>query len=549
MRLGARHGCAGVVLAAGWACWLLSGGGAAAGGAGDQALGFDHVWHEGQVSVAGAPPVACGRCHAMSLAGAIVGRPDHAACYGDCHGAAPARRILGRPYSIADEARRQCQTCHAPAALGRAESGGQERLTVAYPPFQRDPDHGVQMSHALHEGPSRAGAGCATCHEGVGRTAAAGGDVHGRCAACHARVVDATSGGDPAGDASADTAGATGRPAPMRECQTCHVQAYGPRTRPFLVPGAFPVRERFSHQAHAARAPLECRQCHGHVATTDGAELGPPTMDSCGQCHDGEQAFSTTGPRCRGCHTRPVVEPEVRAQTLARFDHQRHGATAAGCDRCHELDAAGRPRPPAADHAPCADSACHRQEFSSLAPKICGVCHIGNEPWRPLHFDRAPRPDTEFGARFSHQAHSGRYGETRACTDCHGGAGRARELGLARDHGSCMGDGCHARERGAPRLGQCEGCHVAGLVSARERQRERAPWTVRTRFRHAPHERDPRTGGALVCAACHDDGPRATRMDDMPTPPKSTCQPCHDGNLAFKVTGHGCTRCHEQSAL
>jgi c(7)-type cytochrome triheme protein len=547
-----------VVLAAGLAYGLVPGGllpgglvpgsRSAAAGGDDQARGYDHVWHEGQVSVAGDAPVTCGRCHPMTLAGALVGRPDHATCYGDCHGAAPAQRVPGRPYSIAEESRRQCQTCHTPRALGQAETGSQDRLTVAYPPFQRDPEHSVQMSHALHERPSLEGAGCVSCHRSLGQASAAS-DVHARCVTCHARVVDASSGGDQSSDATADNAGGAGRITPMDECLTCHVQSYGPRTRPHLIPGVFPVRDRFSHGAHAARETLSCRQCHADVAATDDTELSPPTMDSCRLCHDGDKAFSTTGPHCRACHNRPAIEPEVRAQTLARFDHEGHGVAAAGCDRCHVLDARGRPKPPAADHAPCADGACHRQEFSSLTPKICGVCHVGNEPWRGLHFDRPPRPDTEFGARFSHQAHSRRYGVTRTCADCHRRADGARALGLSRDHDSCMGDGCHAHDSGAPRLEQCDSCHVVGLISTRARQRKRARWTVRARFRHAPHDRDPRTGAALACTACHQDVQRAMRMDDTPTPTKSSCQPCHDGILAFKVTGHGCTRCHENSAL
>jgi hypothetical protein len=32
------------------------------------------------------------------------------------------------------------------------------------------------------------------------------------------------------------------------------------------------------------------------------------------------------------------------------------------------------------------------------------------------------------------------------------------------------------------------------------------------------------------------------------TPPKKTCAPCHDGRTAFKMTGHGCARCHAKSS-
>ena len=31
---------------------------------------------------------------------------------------------------------------------------------------------------------------------------------------------------------------------------------------------------------------------------------------------------------------------------------------------------------------------------------------------------------------------------------------------------------------------------------------------------------------------------------DVPAPAKQTCVGCHDGARAFKITGHGCARCH-----
>jgi c(7)-type cytochrome triheme protein len=78
-----------------------------------------------------------------------------------------------------------------------------------------------------------------------------------------------------------------------------------------------------------------------------------------------------------------------------------------------------------------------------------------------------------------------------------------------------------------------------------ERQGARlaAPWSVRTRFDHAAHARA--SGGRPAgCDACHVDL-RAPDVTALGTPPKATCAPCHDGTIAFTLTGTACTRCHQ----
>ena len=36
----------------------------------------------------------------------------------------------------------------------------------------------------------------------------------------------------------------------------------------------------------------------------------------------------------------------------------------------------------------------------------------------------------------------------------------------------------------------------------------------------------------------------ARTVDVIERPAKPTCAPCHDGQTAFKLTGHSCGRCH-----
>ena len=97
-----------------------------------------------------------------------------------------------------------------------------------------------------------------------------------------------------------------------------------------------------------------------------------------------------------------------------------------------------------------------------------------------------------------------------------------------------------------PKLDDCEGCHRAGLVEARNQLRLDARWSVRARFKHAAHALD-KDGTALACDRCHTGVAESTETTDVPTPAKATCTGCHDGATAFKVTGTGCPKCHGKS--
>lgn len=516
-------------------------------------MSYDHAWHDGKVAVSGQPTVPCTRCHRMDRRGVIAGRPDHDSCFGSCHGPPPQRWRRNRPQAVADEIRRVCTVCHAPAAITRTIAGTGDRPTVAYPPYS-DPEHGIAMSHRKHASASKAARGspCLGCH-GLPRApqrknpnpgAARPGEAttraarvttrpaHTRCIACHARP---------------DV------PPAMTDCTRCHVPEVGPRSRPFLRRGVYPVRETFSHPSHRARGTSDCAVCHGAITEADGNELPSPSMAVCGSCHDGGKAFSIVTPDCTRCHITPEIDPGPRPPVGQRYDHARHAARGSSieCATCHRLDRRGAPLPPSRDHAPCSDAGCHRDDFSATRPTTCGACHIGIEPWRKLYFTRPPRRDTEFGARFSHAGHlagceSGDASCAGSCEKCHQAD---RQMALARNHDACTGSGCHLSRGGAePTLSQCADCHRQGLNAARRARRLRSRWSVRATFRHEPHRVDPRTGPSgektLACTACHRGVERATTMDDLPVPSKATCLPCHDGTTAFKVTGHGCARCH-----
>lgn len=488
--------------------------------------GFDHIGHDGKVSVSGADPIACGACHALRAGGRLAGRPDHGTCFGACHGAEPEKRRARKPYPIDVARRRVCESCHAPAALDEVAAGSARKLTVDYPPYRTDPDYSITFPHDRHQKPSAPVGGCTACHAtpaDPGAAAPRRAPVHSRCARCHT-----------GGDAPA-----------MTQCTTCHLAAFGPATSPHLVRGAFPVTARFSHTRHMPRVGnAGCADCHEGVVRAGGDELPAPRTESCAGCHDGKRAFSTVEPRCSTCHSRPAERTRRPAMARAHYAHAEHrarGVTTA-CTTCHGKrgDAEGLADP---RHAPCSDAGCHAEQFVSTAPTICAVCHVGFEPWRALHADVPARGQSEFGVRFDHRGHLG--GDTprltTACDGCHRPDPRSGSTRPPIEHAGCSGEGCH--DQGAePALAACASCHQPGARAARHKQRSSRSYSVRARFDHRPHRRAG--AEAVGCDRCHTGVLESAAVRDIPAPTKATCAPCHDGAAAFKMTGHGCQRCH-----
>jgi c(7)-type cytochrome triheme protein len=459
----------------------------------ERAIGFDHVVHDGQVTVTGAAAIPCSDCHALGKNGRLRGRPGHAACFGACHGAAPTKKT-----PRTGDREKVCAACHA-----------EKSSKVAYPPYALDPDFGLALSHAAHDQTVP----CRTCHDANG--APAGGTSHGRCTACH-------------------LAPRTSSIPAMTSCSSCHAPAWGPARSAELITGPLAL-PGFSHARHAKKAPgAACKQCHAQVAAAAAADLPGPTTADCATsgCHDGGKAFATTE-ACTRCHTGAPTTSYQLVRPDRRFSHEKHRARLpdATCASCHALDRRGEATAPA--HRACSDAACHGADFASTTPLTCGACHVAIEPWRALRADALPPGETEFGAAMPHRRHTGR---GLACTGCHGQASAQRELRPPRGHASCRGDGCHAAGAAAPAppLDDCGGCHRAGIVDARIQERLAADWSVRARFTHAPHAAD--------CESCH---AAVWQTDALPSPPaKATCAGCHDGSAAFKMTGHGCARCH-----
>jgi len=479
---------------------------AAPGAPSRSAVGFEHNLHDRDLVVSGAESLPCTRCHAMK-AGALTGKPGHAACFGACHGPAPLRGARpGDRLAI-------CTACHAEAVV-LADPPGR---AVHYPPYALEPNFAITVGHRRH-----LAVGCAQCHTG-GKPA-----PHRRCAGCH------------------DGSAAAGHGPAMTACTGCHMPAAGRPLPPSILHAEVNVAGAFSHAKHAARggAGARCLLCHVAVLDTDDNILPAPSAETCAaaRCHDGAAAFAITF-ACTRCHLDPGDPGFKVARPTLRYSHEAHirragdaspAAAQPPCAICHPLARTGEVG--VVGHGPCAT--CHADDFGRRQPRICGACHNATEPWRALVADRSPVERTELGATLDHENHPG------PCADCHRLTTPASQLRPPRGHRACTGRACHAVTGGpSPPLTACESCHRAGRARDREAARLAAPWSVRAKFDHASHAQLT-LGHAPACIACHVDL-RAADATSLPTPPKATCAPCHDGTTAFKLTGTTCTRCHQ----
>ena len=511
---------------------LAAGAAAAAPAADVPADGFDHIAHQGDVEAHAIKAPACDHCHAVDRAGHLTRAPGHAACFGAaCHGKAPVR-----PFKGDDRSRRVCVACHRPALIDRLARGGGGAVPSSFPPYGPDGEFAISMSHAAHASVS---GGCRACHgvpsepEQPARRPAPG---HSRCAACHARGAHGVIPRDPVSRSGGDRSGGAPGGVAMSACARCHTPAIGPVRKPHREAAAFPVRARFSHRKHMARGAA-CATCHAGAAAATGDVVPSPGKRQCAGCHDGKKAFGMVAAECRRCHAAPDREEQApERKERARFSHASHQQS--DCKLCHQLDARGMPGPIGRGHRPCGDASCHASDFAERSPVTCIVCHARAEPWRELHMDPQPTDSVEFAVDFPHARHGG-----APCARCHSVRPSGR-FGATRGHDTCAGAGCHAKSGGVrPGFDECASCHQRGAGDTRSRRQRR--WSVRDQFTHKKHLAEPSDPKrAVACIECHTTVATATGLADLRPPGKATCARCHDGDTAFKLTGHSCNRCH-----
>jgi len=221
-----------------------------------------------------------------------------------------------------------CATCHTGAAELKIATDG-----VGLVPF----------SHELHTGMF----GCSECHPDifkarlnanqVGMQAMENGDS---CGACH-------DGGTAFGVKD--------------DCATCHSGA-----------GEIAIKTEdvgtiaFSHELHTSM--FSCLDCHPTIfkAQAGANQVGMQAMEkgqSCGACHDGDNAFGVKGD-CATCHAGDIEYKEEDAGNVI-FPHSAH-SDMFSCDECHpDLFKASR-----------GTNGATMEEMENGAS--CGACHDGS---------------------------------------------------------------------------------------------------------------------------------------------------------------------------
>lgn len=174
------------------------------------------------------------------------------------------------------------------------------------------------------------------------------------------------------------------------------------------------------HTAHVQMRDLKCTDCHFNVVHSRRAEPGgPPPMDVCYMCHDGNQAPN----ECDTCHRDPPDESRAHPEGAV----ENHGELARGriedCRRCHSErsnfceDCHSKPpqshqaqdwrythNETIAEEGRGGCSGCHEEEF-------CDQCHKVQHPpnWVQSHTQFA-----QGGGEPCYVCHSPGF-----CTECH----------------------------------------------------------------------------------------------------------------------------------
>jgi c(7)-type cytochrome triheme protein len=240
-------------------------------------------------------------------------------------------------------------------------------------------------------------------------------------------------------------------------------------------------------------------------------------------------------------------EPAVKSKSSKelRFGHALHkekGVAIDSCDTCHGIKGVSvEPVTRGKNHQPCNDAACHASEYMSKEPTICVVCHESNDPWVKQTARIRNLSSSEFGGEISHKTHQSDKASKGGvkCDSCHG---NVYERGDKPDAHAVCGS-CHQGGM-EPNMNDCGSCHKLGYQASQRKGASK--YSVRARFDHSDHDRDPRSKGgpAPDCKTCHVGLEKATTLAEVIPPTMRSCDSCHDGKLAFKTTGFGCVKCH-----
>jgi c(7)-type cytochrome triheme protein len=217
----------------------------------------------------------CRQCHVLNdsfeVLPATLGKNHQPCNNADCH----ASEYFSREPRI-------CVVCHdatdpnvkQPAVVRRRP--GSE--------FGGDLSHKSHLKMVKGRGSGK-NAVCKACHGDVFKGEAPVASGHAGCSTCH---------------------GKSASPA-MGACGECHSLG-GRRAASSPTAGDWSVSAMFTHASHAndpraSRTETDCTECHAKIPeATNLGQVSNPEMKSCDGCHNGANAFKTTGFACYRCH-------------------------------------------------------------------------------------------------------------------------------------------------------------------------------------------------------------------------------------------------------
>lgn len=475
---------------------------------------FDHDKHTEIASKARDPKrrtTTCSSCHQLDGTGVPKPQHEHKRC-AKCHNPNVRKCQKRNPMLMS-----VCVVCHqfnACSPSGMIRQPDADSYEIPFP-HQKHVSFGVAIEK-----------NCALCHTNQAPEGAAPANMttgHGSCSSCH-KVGGSTN-------------------LVMTGCQGCHAKPKPAQVAANNDPFRLTTFDHRRHHAVATAGQAPCATCHTAAKIQSGASEFPrPEMKMCATaCHNGQRAFNAVGTKCTKCHQSgsTATQPNNTEVSFSHTAHSKRGINLGNCTACHAEKDDGNllPHGSGKDHQPCAQSGCHQQEFWSKTPKICGVCHDASMPWQKADARLRDSPKPEFFENMNHESHLKRKGETNAaCADCHGDklGGGKRPGG----HDACSQ--CHGKGGGAFAMTECGRCHSQTKPAGAET----SEWSVREKFVHEIHARDPRSKKVTRCTSCHAGVKKASTLAEIRKPTMAGCGTCHDGKVAFKTTGYECSRCH-----
>jgi c(7)-type cytochrome triheme protein len=230
---------------------------------------------------------ACGSCHQVETNGQVLApgmNKDHKPCADSgCH----ETEFFSRTTKV-------CTVCHGatgtPSAMASIVPWKKPTMTTIQATQSELPS---PMNHAAHVAAVGGAAGNATCLGCHGDKFTNGPSPrgHAACAKCHNKPTSASS------------------PA-MSNCVACHELGATIARRPV---SSWSVAANFAHTSHSkdpqkGGAAPACAECHASVTrSTTLTNMTAPTMQTCDRCHNGREAFKTTGFDCARCHAQKKI--------------------------------------------------------------------------------------------------------------------------------------------------------------------------------------------------------------------------------------------------